>query len=261
MAIGISISFMEELGLIAKDAGAVIMKIFNDGIQVETKADESPVTQADRQADALITHAIKKRLTGKWPIISEESFADGKSPDISGAEAFWLVDPLDGTKEFIKKGSDFTVNIALIENGKPIAGVVYAPAQDKTWYGCASGAFVEEPGKPTRQIQCRDVPPEGVTAVVSKSHRTPETDDFLKNYTIADEVSVGSSLKFCIVAEGKADLYPRLGRTMEWDTAAGHAVLRFAGGEVLTLEDTPLGYGKDGFENPHFYGQKTGDKS
>lgn len=259
MAIGISISFMDEIGLIAKDAGAVIMKIYKEGIQVDTKSDDSPVTQADRQADALITHAIKKRLTGKWPIISEEAFADGNSPDISGAEAFWLVDPLDGTKEFIKKGSDFTVNIALIENGLPIAGVVYAPAQEKIWYGCAVGAFVEEKGQKARQIHCRETPPEGIAAVVSKSHRTPETDDFLKDYTIAEEVSVGSSLKFCIVAEGKADLYPRLGRTMEWDTAAGHAVLRFAGGECLTMEETDLRYGKPGFENPHFFCRKKSD--
>lgn len=253
MSIGITIKFMDDLGLIAREAGAAIMKIYETDFSVYEKSDSSPVTEADRKAEEIITHLINKRLTAKWPIVGEEAAEAGNTPDITGTP-FWLVDPLDGTKEFIKKGTDFTVNIALIEFGRPIAGVVYVPVTDTMYSGFQVGSFKRVGNETPKQIHCREVPDEGMTAVVSKSHRTPETDDILKQFKIAEEVSFGSSLKLCAVAEGSADLYPRMGPTMEWDTAAGHAVLRYAGGELTGIEGEPFNYGKvsEKFLNPFF---------
>ena len=251
MTLNIGLGLMEQIGEIAKKAGVRIMKIRESGVKVESKADSSPVTQADREAENYIVHAIRKDITSALPIVSEEAFSQGDIPDVSGT-AFWLVDALDGTKEFIRNGNDFTVNIAVIENNRPVLGVIHVPATKSTYWGSRYGAFYEEPGVETHQISCRQAPSDGLVALVSRSHRSPETDDYLADFDIKREISAGSSLKFCEVARGNADIYPRLGRTMEWDTAAGHAVLLFAGGQVKDLDGNDLRYGKPGFENPHF---------
>lgn len=251
MTVNITVDLLDRLGDLAKRAGAEIMKIYATDFDVETKADSSPVTEADRTAEALIVSSIKGDIIDKFPIVSEEAFADGKSPNVAGTP-FWLVDPLDGTKEFVNRNGEFTVNIALVEAGRPVLGVVHAPAIGATYWGSAHGAIFQSGDEPPQPIQCRPKPEDGVVALVSRSHRTPEVDAFLEGYTVKAETSAGSSLKFCLVAAGQADIYPRLGRTMEWDTAAGHAVVRFAGGSVSRLEGGELGYGKPGFENPHF---------
>jgi len=250
MTVNIPISLLDTLHSIAVRAGHEILTIYNTDFDVELKGDNSPVTAADKKAETLITQAIKAEITADFPIIGEEAFSDGQAPSLSGGP-FWLVDPLDGTKEFVKRSGEFTVNIALIDAGRPIAGVVHTPAQGHVFMGSPHGATADL-GNGPQPIRCRTWPTEGLTALVSKSHKTPETDDFLSQYTIHEEIGAGSSLKFCAVAQGHADIYPRLGRTMEWDTAAGHAVLRAAGGTVLDLDGKELLYGKPGFENPHF---------
>jgi 3'(2'), 5'-bisphosphate nucleotidase len=239
-----------DLCAIAKRAGKAILAIYETDFEVAAKADSSPVTEADEAAEALILEALPK-IDNAHPIVSEEAFAGGHEPDVAGTP-FWLVDPLDGTKEFIKRNGEFTVNIALIEDGAPTFGVVHTPVTDATYWGSAHGAFMTIGGEDPRPIACRRAPADGLTALVSRSHRTPEIDTYLADFAIKDETSAGSSLKFCLVGAGQADLYPRLGRTMEWDTAAGHAVVRFAGGRVTTLDGADLIYGKPGFENPHF---------
>jgi 3'(2'), 5'-bisphosphate nucleotidase len=249
--LNIGLGFIQQIADITKRAGREIMKVYETDFAVETKGDSSPVTQADQLAENLILRSIREGLTDKFPIVSEEAASNGIIPDVRG-QSFWLVDPLDGTKEFISRNGEFTVNIALIENTRPVLGVVHLPAKDVTYYGASLGSFMQTGDQPAVQISCRQPSGAGLSAVVSRSHRTPEIDDYLAGFKIADEISAGSSLKFCTVAEGKADLYPRLGRTMEWDTAAGHAVLRFAGGSVRRLDGTDLGYGKEEFENPHF---------
>jgi len=244
-------ALMVQVADITQRAGMEIMKIYATDFDVETKGDKSPVTAADKAAEAVILPALQNELALSFPIISEEAAAEGNIPDVADTP-FWLVDPLDGTKEFISRNGDFTVNIGLIENGTPILGAVYAPAHDTTYIGGAPGAFVNIKGAGYTRICCRRFPEAGLTALVSRSHRSPETDTYLERFTIAEDVSAGSSLKFCRVAEGAADLYPRLGRTMEWDTAAAHGVLKFAGGHVETLDGKPLKYGKPGLDNPHF---------
>jgi len=239
-----------DLCAVARRAGEAILAIYETDFDVAAKADASPVTEADDAAEAVILAALAD-IDGDHPVVSEEAFAGGDKPDVAGTP-FWLVDPLDGTKEFIKRNGEFTVNIALIEDGAPVFGVVHAPAIDAMYWGSDQGAFAQSGNDGPRLISCRAAPAEGLTALVSRSHRTPEIDTFLADYTIKDQTSAGSSLKFCLVAAGEADLYPRLGRTMEWDTAAGHAVTRFAGGRVTTVDGADLAYGKPGFENPHF---------
>ena len=251
MTVNITLSLLDTLHVIAHDAGAAIMTVYNSNFTVDSKDDRSPVTEADRRAETLITARIKSDIGEMFPIVGEEAFADGNAPAI-GDTPFWLVDPLDGTKEFISRNGEFTVNIALIENGRPILGVVHAPAIQQTYMGSPHGASAALNGAGPVPIQCRPQPTHGLTALVSRSHKSPETEDFLKAYTIREEISSGSSLKFCVLARGAADIYPRLGRTMEWDTAAGHAVLRAAGGSVTDLDGRDLAYGKPGFENPHF---------
>lgn len=253
MSFGITVKFMDDLGLVAREAGSAIMRVYGSDFAVYEKSDASPVTDADREAEEIITFLIRKRLTAKWPIVGEEAAEAGDIPDIAGTP-FWLVDPLDGTGEFVKKGTDFTVNIGLVEHGRPLAGVVFAPAAETMYWGFPVGAFKQVGEGTPFPIRCRPAPSEGMTAVVSKSHRDPKTNDILKRYKVAEEVSLGSSLKLCAVAEGSADLYPRAGRTMEWDTAAGHAVLRHAGGEITGVEGEPFLYGKvsEGFANPFF---------
>lgn len=253
MTIDITPALIERLTGIALDAGRVIMEVYESDFAVQSKDDRSPVTEADKRGEDLILTALEDEFGGIHPIVAEESASAGRLPDVDGGRAtFWLVDPLDGTKEFIKRRGEFTVNIALIREGQPVLGVVHAPAIGETYVGGPDGALADLDGSGLKPISCRQAPAEGISAVVSASHKSPETDDFLAQFTVADEVSAGSSLKFCRVASGAADLYPRLGRTMEWDTGAGHAVLAAAGGRVLTMDGNDLGYGKPGFENPHF---------
>lgn len=233
------------------DAGDEIMTIYNRDFAVDTKDDSSPVTEADVAAEKIILAGLKE-LSPDIPVLAEESAAAGDIPDLSGG-TFWLVDPLDGTKEFIHKRGEFTVNIALVEDGKPTMGVIHVPAKNTTYYASGPGnAWIVEENRQPRPIKTRSIPEEGLTVVASRSHRTPETDDYIANYKVAELISAGSSLKLCLVAEGKADLYPRLGRTMEWDIGAGQAILEAAGGVVEKLDGTPLNYGKDGHDNPHF---------
>jgi 3'(2'), 5'-bisphosphate nucleotidase len=240
--------------LIAERAGKEILAYYVEAeeIEVREKADASPVTEADEAADAFILEALGK-LTPELPIITEESFEAESLPDLSGGR-FWLVDPLDGTKEFLSRNGEFTVNIALIDGQQPIAGVVHAPALAMTWAGAGPGqASFSETDKPTMPIAVRALPKEGATVIASRRHgRSEDLGPYLKGKPVKEMLSAGSSLKFCLIASGKADLYPRFGRTMEWDTAAGHAVLLAAGGRVETLDGQPLGYAKPGFENPHF---------
>ncbi|ATE62677.1 3'(2'),5'-bisphosphate nucleotidase [Thauera sinica] len=226
------------------------MAVYETDFTVRGKDDASPVTEADERAEALIVPALDALLPGV-PVVAEEAFAAGRIPSV--AERFWLVDPLDGTKEFISRNGEFTVNIALVENGEPVLGLVHAPALKKTFAGAAGcGAFIENCiGR--RPIKCRRPPLEGLTVVASRSHGDAAAlDAFLAGRKVAQLKSAGSSLKLCLIAAGEADLYPRLGRTMEWDIAAGHAVLTAAGGSVTRLDGSRLTYGKPGFDNPHF---------
>ncbi len=240
---------LEQLLPIARAAGKVIMDIYARPIEVATKADSSPVTQADEAAEVLITSALRA-LTPEIPVVAEEAFSAGKR-EVPG-KRFWLVDPLDGTREFISRNGEFTVNIALIEDGQPVLGVIYAPAIGKLYAGAAgAGSFVEDGTR--RAITCRRPPGEGLTVVSSRSHGDEQQlDRFLLGRKVASRTTAGSSLKLCLVAAGQADLYPRFGRTMEWDIAAGHAVLAAAGGRVTDLAGKDLRYAKPGFENPHF---------
>ncbi len=245
---------MAALRLIAERAGKVILQYYVDAeeIVLREKDDASPVTDADEAAETFILGALNT-MTPHIPIVSEEAASAGEIPEIDG-DFFWLVDPLDGTKEFISRNGEFTVNIALIEHGVPVAGVVHAPALAMTWTGAGEGtATFSETDNPPMPISVREIPNEGATVVASRHHGTGEKlEGFLATRSVKDRVTAGSSLKFCLVASGQADVYPRFGRTMEWDTAAGHAVLLAAGGDVWTLDNEPLDYGKPGFENPDF---------
>ena len=241
---------------LALEAGAVIMEVYGqDDFNVELKEDDSPVTIADERADKLIFAGLRAAFPDVAIVTEEQS--DSHSVK---AERFFIVDPLDGTKEFVKRRGDFTVNIALIENGVPVRGVVYAPAKNRLFYTDASGASVEETGlfnldTPGATSPMKVTQPDNAALIVvaSKSHRDAATDAYINKYAVKDSAAAGSSLKFCLVAAGEADLYPRLGRTMEWDTAAGHAVLAGAGGKVVRFDDhTPLTYGKPIYENPFF---------
>ncbi len=241
---------VERLLPIARAAGEQILAVYRTDFEVRGKADASPVTEADVRAEAVILPALAALLPDT-PIVAEEAVAAGHVPKVG--TRFWLVDPLDGTKEFIARNGEFTVNIALVEDGRPTLGVVLAPAPGRLFAGAAgTGAFVED-DQGRRPIACRRPPPEGLTVVASRSHGDAATlDHYLAGRRVAGLVQAGSSLKLCLVAAGQADLYPRFGRTMEWDIAAGHAVLAAAGGRVTTLDGDDLRYGKPGFENPHF---------
>ena len=241
---------------LALQAGDVIMEIYHrPDFEVRSKSDASPVTEADEAADAVIAAGLRAAFPDCL-LITEEQAA---SHDQTGA-TFLIVDPLDGTKEFINRRGDFTVNIALVENGVPTRGVVYAPAKGRMFYTRADGVSVEEAGPfdpdapgALRPIRVGTPDNAALMVVASKSHRDQATDDYIGKYGLRDMTSAGSSLKFCLVATGEADLYPRVGRTMEWDTAAGHAVLTGAGGRVVRFDDhSPLTYGKPGYENPFF---------
>jgi 3'(2'), 5'-bisphosphate nucleotidase len=248
-------SLLTALPGIAHRAGDAIMEIYGSDFAVRGKADASPVTEADECAERLIL-ADLHALAPDIPVVSEEDASRSGLPDITHATPlFWLVDPLDGTREFVDRNGEFTVNVALIENGVPILGVVYAPAIEALYTAAEGiGAFFGD-GDSKQRINVRSPPPEGLTVLASRSHGDEEA---LQRYLestgakLAGIARSGSSLKLCLVAAGSADLYPRLGRTMEWDIAAGHAVLRAAGGRVRTMTGEELAYGTPGFENPHF---------
>ena len=241
---------------LALEAGDRIMEVYNSpDFEVKSKEDASPVTVADEAADAIISAGLQAEFPDIALITEEQAASHALS-----AQTFLIVDPLDGTKEFIQRRGDFTVNIAYVENGVPVRGVVYAPAQGRLFYTQANGDAVEETGALDKQSPgtCRRIgvslpDNEALMVVASKSHRDAATDAYIGKYKVKDMRSAGSSLKFCLVATGEADLYPRLGRTMEWDTAAGDAVLRGAGGQVVRFDDhSPLAYGKPGWDNPFF---------
>lgn len=250
---------LEVLERAAVDAGRAILSVDPTCARTALKGDQSPVTIADQMAEAIILEALGREFPGV-PVVAEEATADGQVPHIDG-NAFFLVDPLDGTKEFISGSTDYTVNIALVENGIPVVGIVYAPAR-QTGYTADRGRatkfkVVDDRICDRTDIRCR-AQGENMTAVASRSHSNAETEAFLTLNSISSCLSVGSSLKFCLLAEGQADVYPRYGRTMEWDTAAGDAVLRAAGGCTTLVDGAPLTYGKMrqaadcDFANPHF---------
>ena len=234
----------------ARRAGDAVMEVYGTDHAVQSKTDQSPVTEADVRAEAIILSQLRA-ITPEVPIVAEEAVAAGQVPSV-GAD-FWLVDPLDGTKEFIGRNGEFTVNIARVHEGVPVLGVVFAPALGRLFAGAQGfGAFVEDSAG-RRAIRCRVTPEEGLTVVASRSHGDAVAlDAYLAGRKVASLVSAGSSLKLCLIAAGEADLYPRLGRTMEWDIAAGHAVLLAAGGRLTDIAGNPLRYGKPQFENPHF---------
>ena len=251
-----------QMRRLALQAGARIMEIHDaDDFEIRAKSDDSPVTAADEAADALISAGLREAFPD-IPLITEEQAASHAQT----ARTFLIVDPLDGTKEFVQRRGDFTVNIAYVENGVPLRGVVYAPAKGRLFYTTAQGGSVEEKGPfgeqpgETVAIGVNSMPDNrGLMVVASKSHRDAATDAYINRYAVRDLTSAGSSLKFCLVATGEADLYPRLGRTMEWDTAAGDAILRAAGGAVVVAGDlSPLAYGKPGFANPFFLAHAPG---
>jgi 3'(2'), 5'-bisphosphate nucleotidase len=241
----------------AREAGAKIMEIYASDFEVKTKGDESPVTAADDAAEKIILEHLAE-CAPEIPVVAEESVAAGNIPDISGG-TYWLVDPLDGTREFISRNGEFTVNIGLIENHQPVLGVVYAPVLDRLFFGSEkSGAFCENTPGQREHIQVRKPADDGLVVVASRSHRDAATDEYLEQFTVKDLTSAGSSLKFCLLAAGEADFYPRLGPTMEWDTAAAHAVLRAAGGSLTTLEGDDFLYGKADFRNGFFVARGLG---
>jgi 3'(2'), 5'-bisphosphate nucleotidase len=247
---------------LALEAGAAILEIYAaEDFEIRAKSDASPVTDADEAADQLISAGLARAFPEALVVTEEQAATHDRS-----ARSFFIVDPLDGTKEFIQRRGDFTVNIAWIEEGVPILGVVYAPAKKRLFYTQADGSSVEEdapfdpttPG-PLRPITVSIPDNRALMVVASKSHRDVATDAYIARYAVRDMTSAGSSLKFCLVATGEADLYPRLGRTMEWDTAAGDAVLRGAGGQMVQFEDhANFTYGKPGYENGFFIAHAPG---
>ncbi len=247
---------------LALEAGDLIMEVYHGGdFDVRRKSDASPVTAADEVADSHITSGLRAAFPGITVVTEEQTTTHALK-----ARSFLIVDPLDGTKEFVRRRRDFTVNIAYVEAGVPLRGVVYAPARGRLFHTLADGTSVEESGTPGKDRVSRSRPisvsapdNEALTVVASRSHRDRATDDYISRYRVRNLWRVGSSLKFCLVAAGEADLYPRLGRTMEWDTAAGDAVLRGAGGRMVGFDDhRPFDYGKPGYLNPFFIAHSPG---
>jgi 3'(2'), 5'-bisphosphate nucleotidase len=242
-------------------AGALEMRYFNKGMKVELKADTTPVTAADREAEAILVAALAQAAPGV-PVVAEESMAAGQAPE--ACSRFFLVDPLDGTRDFVAGRPEFTINVGLVENGRPVFGMVYVPATGRLFVTTAPEAAAEisiAPDDirpfgelPWRPIAARCPQPGVLVALDSRSHRTRETADFLAAAGVTRVDPIGSSVKFCLIAAGEADLYARLGPTSQWDTAAGHAILTAAGGSVTTLDGGPLQYGTgpQGYLNPHF---------
>jgi 3'(2'), 5'-bisphosphate nucleotidase len=240
---------LQTLVRIARAAGVVVMKHYDAGCEAREKSDRSPVTDADEEAEKLILAELAAAFAGV-PVVAEEEAAAGRVAKVSSR--FFLVDPVDGTKEFVKRGGEFTVNIGEVVDGRPVAGVVYAPAIGRLFVGGEGDGAFELRGDEMRAIAARTAPADGLVAVSSRSHPDPKTAEYLATLNIKGETNAGSSLKFCLVAAGEADIYPRAGTTMEWDTAAGHAVLAAAGGTVTTWDGAPFVYGKPGFVNGHF---------
>ena len=246
---------------LALQAGEAIMRVYHaPDFAVRSKDDASPVTEADEAADALISAGLRAAFPDVALVTEEQAATHGQD-----VRTFLIVDPLDGTKEFVQRRGDFTVNIAYVQDGVPLRGIVYAPAQGRLFYTLPDGQAVEEAGPhgpqpgPLRPLQVSSPDNTALMVVASKSHRDQATDDYIARYQVRDMTSAGSSLKFCLVATGEADLYPRLGRTMEWDTAAGDAVLRGAGGRMVRFDDhAPFTYGKPGFANPFFIAHAPG---
>lgn len=244
------------------EAGRIEMRYYDSDLNVERKADKTPVTEADREAEVVLLQALAK-LMPDVPVVAEEQVASGRVPEIN--DIFFLVDPLDGTREFIKKRGEFTVNIGLIVSGTPVFGLIYAPVLKRLFVttGPETALEFELPPASTvtslsslcaRKLCVRSPKEDCIIAFASRSHRTEETDAFLERHGVTQTRKVGSSLKFCLIASGEADLYPRLGPTSEWDIAAGHAILSIAGGHVAQLDGEPLAYGKveQKFLNPEF---------
>lgn len=233
---------------ITRKAGEIIMCYFSGGWTASKKDDNSPVTEADISANNYIIAELAK-LAPHIPIIAEEDETMGSSSH----EVFFLVDPLDGTRSFVRGEPEFTVNIGLIVNNKPVWGVIYCPPQEVLYYGMVGGgAYKQVQSQAVEEIKVRLQPADGLTIVRSRSHPSKATNDYLATLNVKENISGSSSVKFCMVAEGLADIYPRFGRTMEWDTAAGHAILQAAGGRVEHTDGSTLAYGKNGFENPAF---------
>ncbi len=229
--------------------GVEIMDIYSraDDVQIQQKGDGSPLTNADLAANAVIVKTLQTAFPD-IPIISEEGDISSEVPEkISGM--FFLVDPLDGTKEFINRNGEFTVNIALIENGKPIHGAIYVPAQQKLYFTKGNEAYLKIGGEPAKLIQSRTADRARIKAVISRSHMDKKTEIFLQKFPDMQIIATGSSLKICLLAEGQADLYPRFGRTMEWDIAAGHAILHKAGGVLTHIDGSEFLYGKKDYAN------------
>jgi 3'(2'), 5'-bisphosphate nucleotidase len=253
-----------QIRRVAIDAGNLTLDYFDESgfDDAQKKDDGSPVTLADQKAEELIEKALKD-ITPEVIIVGEEAAADGYRPDLMAEEYFWLVDPLDGTKEFISGSGDYTVNIALVRNKQPVLGVVYAPVHGELYAACGEGTairWMEDSGK-EKPIFVREMPNEGLTVVSSKSHgKGDRLDAFLSNYKVRKQIQRGSSLKICSIAAGKADMYPRFGLTCEWDTAAAHAVLRSAGGIITDINNVELTYGgaDPKFLNPEFIARSAG---
>jgi 3'(2'), 5'-bisphosphate nucleotidase len=243
---------LPEIISVAQDAGAEIMKIYATDFDVNWKSDSSPVTAADEGAEAIILPKLRE-LTPDYIIVAEEAVAKDGVPGI-GSTPFWLVDPLDGTREFLNRNGEFTVNIALVIDKEPKLGVIYVPAQDTTYTGLVGVGATRQIGDAAPEsISIRTPPEEGVTVLASRRHGDPEVlSTFLNDRPIAEIRNAGSSLKLCLVAAGEGDIYPRFGNTMEWDIAAGHAILSAAGGRITTEDGEPMLYGKETMLNPHF---------
>ena len=239
-----------DMVALAQRAGAEILSVYDTAFAVRGKADASPVTDADERAERVILKGLAA-LAPDVAVVAEEQVAAGSVPQVDG-RPFFLVDPLDGTREFISRNGEFTVNIALVLAGRVAAGVVHLPALDETYWSDGEAAWRTRGAGAAEPLRCRAPAADGLVVVASRSHRDARTDAFLADYPVKSLLAAGSSLKLCRVAEGAADMYPRLGRTMEWDIAAGQAVLEAAGGSVCTLDGAPLGYAKPGFENPDF---------
>ncbi|MGQ0675616.1 MAG: 3'(2'),5'-bisphosphate nucleotidase CysQ [Rhodospirillales bacterium] len=232
-------------------AGRAIMRHYRPGVAKTYKPDGSPVTAADHAAEAIILDALRA-IDETIPVVAEESFAAGRVPDVTG-KRFWLVDPLDGTKEFLKANGEFSVNVGLVEDRRPVLGVVHAPASGEMFWCVGGKAYARKGDGPEREIRARAAPAGGLVVAASRSHdNRANLDAFLAGMKVAEIRVSGSAIKFCRVAAGEADLYPRLGPTMEWDSCAGHAIVLAAGGSVATLDGAPLVYAKPGFLNPGY---------
>jgi len=249
-----------ELSIIA---GEKTLEVYHSDFAIETKDDKSPVTMADKESEKIITEKLRQ-IAPHIPIIAEEASAAGKSDDITGRDEFWLIDPLDGTKEFVRRNGEFTVNIGLIQKGKPVMGVIYIPVQEKLYMGIVGlGAWKKDKYAEIEPIHASNVDKSnGMRMISSRSHSDLEgIAQFTADKNIISKDFYGSSIKFGIIAEGKADIYPRLKPTMEWDTAAGHAILKAAGGMVEKLSGEELTYGNKPFLNPFFvaYGNRNNE--